>query len=186
MESAGKEKGTEKLSALSYVRSFLSFVLTVLFFLGFFFPFLSVSYAGMSMDQDGNPVIISYQEKRTLITVFQDDGFTFFGYVFAALLALSLVLSVFSFLSLIRKRRYTVVTYPLSALLFSLSGFLFNNASVLSVLILCADLAYYAVYNADFFKHSETGRILPAIGLFLSIVLFVICLLLSVSLTPTR
>lgn len=186
MESIGKEKGTKKLSALSTISSFLSFVLNVLFFLGFFFPFLSVSYARMGMDQDGNQVIISYKERRTLITVFQDDDFTFFGYVFAALLFISLVLSVFSFLSLIRNRRYTALTYPLSALLFSLSGFLFTNASVLSVLILCADLAYYAVYNADFFKHSDTDRTLPVIGLFLSIILFVVCLFLGVSLTPMR
>jgi len=182
-----EEPQKEKLTPIYYVSIGLTFGLTILFLLGFIFPFFSASYASYIVDENGNSSLHSYTEDRTLITVFQDGDFEIFGVVYLMLLLLSITLSVFALFSLVKKRRYLPVTYAISAALFTLSGFLLLDSSILMKVILGVLAGYYVVYNIDtLYQERDRKAGFYIIFLTLSIVLFVLFAMFGVAFTPTR
>lgn len=186
MEQDDRKNGLKRLPLLSCFRIGCTFALTLLFFLGFFFPFLSVSYVAYGKNPAGEAVYIPYRDERTLITVFQDGSFTIFGIVFVLLFALSSVLSVLAVFSLIRKKTYSLPVYSLSSVLIALSGFFVINASVLMIVLYVALLAYSVLTLLDLFSSPGANKFVLSLFLISSIVLFFVAMFFGVSFTPAR
>lgn len=177
----------EPFTPLSYVTLGFTFALTFLYFLSFFFPFFSAGYVGVGVNEKGETITFSYTEDRTLITVFAQEGFEIFGVAFLILFLLSLVLTIFGILTLIKKRRYLPVTYPVTLLLFTFSGFLFVDSSILMKIILGTTLTYTILYSIDTLSKVEKEKAaLLLVFIVICVPLSLLLVTLGVAFTPTR
>lgn len=182
-----REDILEPFTPLSYVTLGFTFALTFLYFLSFFFPFFSAGYVAVGVNEAGETITWSYTEDRTLITVFTKEGFEIFGGAFLFFFLLSLVLTVFGILTFIKKRRYLSITYPCTLLLFTLSGFLFVDSSILMKVILGFTFTYTILYSIDTLSKVEKEKAaLLLVFLIFCVPLSLLLVTLGVAFTPTR